>query len=271
MSISMLRPSGSHCCQQTDQDVESDRSIQTVAADRLVPPPRPNTTPLKDGCADNWSWDNWAKSHEVLFLDRQHMVAQFHANWSNGTAAVRGNKTLNYGVHYWEVSVSQRVFGTSMMFGVCTKHARLHANAFLNLLGEDDQSWGLSHKGLLWHDGKWKQFSRPFRENQPTTIGMLFNWYRGTLSYYKDGELLGVAFHGLNIQEDLFPVVASTAAKTEMTLGVRLRSFDSLQDRCRSVIAQYCRNNGIDQLPLPNKIRTYIKEVLYGSQPLEAF
>jgi hypothetical protein len=33
-----------------------------------------------------------------------------------------------------------------MMFGVGTKKARLHVDAFVNMLGEDDQSWGLSHK-----------------------------------------------------------------------------------------------------------------------------
>ncbi len=34
-----------------------------------------------------------------------------------------------------------------MMFGVATKRARLHVDAFVNILGEDNQSWGLSHKG----------------------------------------------------------------------------------------------------------------------------
>ncbi len=36
-----------------------------------------------------------------------------------------------------------------MMFGVATKKARLHVDAFVNLLGEDSQSWGLSHKGNI--------------------------------------------------------------------------------------------------------------------------
>ena len=262
----MLRPGGSHCCQQTDQDVATE--TRTDPRKRSLRCPL-SDTPLKAGCAEHWTWDRWGKSHEVRLLDRQQLVAQFHPNWSNGTAAVRGNKPLNYGVHYWEVCVSQRVFGTSMMFGVCTKHARLHVSAFTNLLGEDAHSWGLSHKGLLWHNGRWQQFAPPFRENQPTTIGMLFEWHNGTLSLYNDGKLLGVAFRGLNIHEELYPAIASTAAKTEMTLGLRLRGFDSLQDRCRSVIAQYCRNNDIDELPLPSTIRSYIKEVLYGHEPWE--
>jgi hypothetical protein len=33
-----------------------------------------------------------------------------------------------------------------MMFGVGTKKARLHVDAFVNMLGEDEHSWGFSHK-----------------------------------------------------------------------------------------------------------------------------
>ena len=42
--------------------------------------------------------------------------------------------------------MSQRIFGTSMMFGIGTREARLHVDAFVNMLGEDEHSWGLSHK-----------------------------------------------------------------------------------------------------------------------------
>lgn len=34
-----------------------------------------------------------------------------------------------------------------MMFGIGTRKARLHVNSFTNLLGEDENGWGLSHKG----------------------------------------------------------------------------------------------------------------------------
>lgn len=36
-----------------------------------------------------------------------------------------------------------------MMFGIGNKKARLHVNSFTNLLGEDENGWGLSHKGEL--------------------------------------------------------------------------------------------------------------------------
>jgi len=40
------------------------------------------------------------------------------------------------------------------MFGVASSSARLHVDAFINLLGEDEHSWALSHKGTLWHRGR---------------------------------------------------------------------------------------------------------------------
>lgn len=84
------------------------------------------------------------------------------------------------------------------MFGIGTEYTSLHANAFQNLLGEDSHSWGLSHKGLIWHAGIGHRYTKCFNENQATTIGILFDGIDGTLTYYKDGICLGVAFRGLN-------------------------------------------------------------------------
>lgn len=103
------------------------------------------------------------------------------------------------------------------MFGIGTKAARLHVNSFTNLLGEDKNGWGLSHKGLIWHNGCTKQFCNRFKENEATKIGILFDGIAGTLTYYKDDLCLGIAFRGLNeVREPLYPIVCSTAAKTEM-------------------------------------------------------
>lgn len=219
---------------------------------------------MLQGCDDYWAWNKKDKSHEVKLLGTRQQTAHFHPNWSNGTAGVRGTRCLNYGTHYWEVKVSQRLFGTSMMFGVGTKHARLHVDAFVNLVGEDDQSWGLSHKGVAWHSGKRRNFTKPFHENEATTVGILFDWSKGTLSYFKDGESLGVAFTGLNrVNQELYPIVCSTAAKTEMTLGRRRRMYHNLQDRCRAAIMSKVKEEKhIDCLPLPNKMRSFLKDTL---------
>lgn len=221
--------------------------------------------PLKHGCEDQWCWNRKDKSHEVCLFGPKLRTAHFHPNWSKGTAGVRGTKAVNNGRYYWEIRVSQRVFGTSMMFGIGTRKARLHVDAFVNMLGEDEHSWGLSHKGMLWHNGKWTQYTKPFRENEATTVGLLFDGIQGTLTYYKDGQCLGVAFTGLNdIDEPLYPIVCSTAAKTEMTLGVLRRDFLNLQDRCRAVIRRHIHDghNSIEMMNLPNRLKAYLVEDL---------
>jgi SPRY domain-containing SOCS box protein 3 len=155
-----------------------------------------------------------------------------------------------------------------MMFGIGTKKARLHVDAFVNMLGEDEASWGLSHKGLLWHGGRHKQYIKCFKENIATTIGLYFDGVAGTLTYFKDGVCLGVAFTGLNeVAEPLYPIVCSTAAKTEMALGVLKRDFVNLQDRCRAtILAQLTHEEQIEQLCLPLRIKQYISEGLENFQ-----
>ena len=229
------------------------------------PPPPP---PLASGCEDHWSWNKNDKSHEVHLYGPKQRIAHFHPNWSHSTAGVRGTRVLNGGRYYWEVNVSQRIFGTSMMFGVGTRRARLHVDAFVNMLGEEEASWGLSHKGLLWHAGHSKTYIKPFRENVATTIGIYFDGISGNLTFYKDGQCLGVAFAGLqDVTEPLYPIVCSTAAKTEMALGVLKRDFLSLQDRCRAtVLAHLTHEEQIDRLKLPLRIKHFISEGLENFQ-----
>lgn len=221
-----------------------------------------DSVPLRHGCADSWCWNRRDRSPEVRLYGPGMSVAYFHPNWSSGTAGVRGNRILNNGRYYWELRVSQRIFGTSMMFGIGTRKARLHADAFMNLLGEDEHGWGMSHKGLLWHAGKWNHYTKPFKENEATSVGVLFDGIAGTLTYYKDGVCLGVAFKGLNeIQEPLYPIVCSTAAKTEMSLTEMRRDFVNLQDRCRAEIVKRLKSKrDIEDLMLPPSIRTYLGE-----------
>ncbi|PSN35452.1 SPRY domain-containing SOCS box protein 3 [Blattella germanica] len=220
--------------------------------------------PLRHGCEDHWTWNRRDRSHEVRLYGPGFRVAHFHPNWSNGTAGVRGTRILNNGRYYWELRISQRIFGTSMMFGVGTKRARLHVDAFMNLLGEDEHGWGLSHKGSLWHGGRRTHYTKPFRENEATTVGVLFDGIAGTITYYKDGTCLGVAFKGLNeVREPLYPIVCSTAAKTEMTLTLMKRDFVNLQDRCRAVILKRVNSQTeLDKLALPPRIKDYLSEPL---------
>lgn len=133
---------------------------------------------------------------------------------------------------YWEIKITDRIFGTSMMFGIGTEHCKLDSSEFVDLIGRDEHGWGLSHKGRLWHNNKSIEYTKPFAENKPTTIGMLFDGENGTLTYYKDGDCLGVAFRDLHlVPHRLYPMVCSTAAKTEMTLANMRRDYLNLKDR----------------------------------------
>ena len=134
-----------------------------------------------------------------------------------------------------------------------------------------------SHKGLLWHNGQWQSYTRPFRENESTTVGILFDSREGTLTYFKDGVSLGIAFTGLQlIKEDLFPMISSTAAKTEMKLKNMRREYYDLQDRyslilylqkyyilfwnrCRDTILKSLKNStDMTALQLPKTILMYL-------------
>ena len=186
---------------------------------------------------------------------------------------MRGTRVLNGGRYYWEIAVYPRIYGTSMMFGIGTKKARLQAShlglgdelgwGWVNLLGEDEHSWALSHKGLLWHRGEHKQYTKAFTEHPGVVIGLYFDGILGTLTYFKDDVCLGVAFTNLqNVTEPLFPIVCSSAHNTMISVWNMKREYMSLQDRCRAAILSSLCSPGleIDQLNLPHTVKQFIRE-----------
>ena len=69
-----------------------------------------------------------------------------------------------------------------------------------------------------------------------TTIGLYFDGVAGTLTYYKDGMCLGVAFTGLqDVTEPLYPIVCSTAYRTG---GVNITNGSQLQYEFK--LLQFC-------------------------------
>lgn len=62
-------------------------------------------------CDDKWAFSKRDRSQEV-YLSNSYRTAHFHPNWSKGTAGIRGTRILNNGRYFWELKVSQRVFGT---------------------------------------------------------------------------------------------------------------------------------------------------------------
>ncbi|KAH9401121.1 hypothetical protein TYRP_002711 [Tyrophagus putrescentiae] len=218
--------------------------------------------PTIHGFTDKFKWSRRAQPEAAVVSGKGARVV-FHPKWSNGTAGIRGNKPVNRlrSKCYWEILVKDRVFGTSMMFGLTTRSAALQNGSFTNLIGEDEWGWGLSHKGLIWHNGKWKVYTKPFRENRSTVIGCLYNGVDGTLTFFKDGQSLGVAFTGLHlVSEPLYPTVSSTAAKTEFCFLLAQREFSNLQERCRQVIRSNIRSEqAIQSLELPDRLVRYVE------------
>ena len=126
--------------------------------------------------------------------------------------------------------------------------------------GADKHSWGLSYKGTIWHEGNSQNYCEPFYE-QTTVIGVHLNLYDGTLAFYKNGRNLGVAFRDINMVEGpLYPIISSTAALTEIEVGLRTCRYLSLQEKCCATIAKKLNSgNDVEQLPLPTMIREHLK------------
>lgn len=181
---------------------------------------------------------------------------------SRGTAAVRGNKGFTHGKHYWEVKLSS-VYGTSVMVGVCTKEAALETKnyEFVNLLGKDDESWGLSYKGTVWHSGQSWQYCEPFYDS--TVIGILLDMDEGTLTFYKNGKSLGIAFYEINkMATELFPTVSSTATLTEIELQRCSCRYQKLQDLCLMTVRKHVSASNIDSLTLPPTLQRSLKQCI---------
>jgi len=200
-------------------------------------------------------------------LSPDRLSVLFHREYSRGTAAVRGTLALTTTtIRYWEIHASHRVFGTALMFGVGQRHARLHVDHhFCQLVGGVDASaWGLCHKGSIWHDGlAARNYCAPFDEHTPTVVGMLFDGPAGTLAYYRDGIPLGVAFYGLRDYCPLYPMVSSTAARSELRIGMRRRAVhvECLAQRTMNGIIGGLRSRAdVDRLPLPDHLQSALRQ-----------
>ncbi|KAM8939160.1 SPRY domain-containing SOCS box protein 3-like [Pelodytes ibericus] len=221
--------------------------------------------PLHGGYVEeDWVWDGNGQSLAAELSPCQRAV-YFHTDpvlESGGTAGIRGNTGFVQGEHYWEVEFLEPPSGLSVMVGVGTGRAALHAGSFeyINLLGQDAESWGLSYKGTVWHRGSGFQYTEPFYERR-TVIGIHLNLEEGTLEFYRNRQSLGRAFTGLHmVRSPLYPMVSSTSPGTELALGIRCCTLPSLQERCLSTLAHALAQKDLaDLLPLPVAVRWKLK------------
>lgn len=178
----------------------------------------------------DWVWDEKC-SATGAFLSCENRKVSFHSDYSCGTAAIRGNKELTEGQHFWEVKMTSPVYGTDMMVGIGTLEVNLDKfkYSFGSFLGHDEDSWGLSYTGLFQHKGDKVKFSSRF--GQGSIIGVHLDTWRGTLTFYKNRQCIGVAATKLQ-NKKFFPMVCSTAAKSSMKVIRACYTPTSLQYLC---------------------------------------
>lgn len=125
------------------------------------------------------------------------------------------------------------------MVGVGTNKARLEMTGFHSLLGRDQESWGFSYKGNLYHNGETRQYSQGF--TQGSIVGIHHDSWKGTLQFFLDKRPLGLAFVGLQNKE-LYPMASSSAAQSGMRLIHSSSMPVSLQLECLSSLTQTQRD-----------------------------
>lgn len=207
----------------------------------------------------DWQWQSASNKSSTIYSTDKRTVL-FHAECEScfETDATRGNRPLKKNAFtYWEISLlNNQINGTSIQIGIGNDKARLNSLGYLNILGSDANSYGLTHNGKLWHKNESRNFCAAWNEPQ-VTIGCLFNGYTGQLSYYKNGILLGVAFDNINMSEPLYPMISSTVAQSAFRLTLACETFPSLRDLCRKTIVAEAVN--LEQERLPESVLAFLK------------
>ncbi len=124
------------------------------------------------------------------------------------------------------------------------------SSSFTNLIGIDQHGWGLSHHGLLWHNGIARSYlSQPMDTLQPVLIGLEFDGDARTLSYTINNQSMGIAFHSIPNNLPIYPAVSSTSAQSTMILKHCCKICSSLRELCLKMIkSSELRENISDQL-----------------------
>ena len=206
----------------------------------------------------DWTWDTTSRSPSVLLVQFNTQII-FHPTYSSGTASVFGSLPLvSPNHHYWEVKMLSPVYGTDVMVGLATKdiNTTYHTHSFASLLGHDSHSWGFSYQGFVQHGGKKNVYGS--RWGKGNTVGVHYDSWRGTVEFYLDRKPLGLAFTGLKGKE-VFPIVSSTAAKSEMKLVTAQSFANNLQFSCLKRLADKLPGSSILNLYLPPGLRSFIQ------------
>ena len=222
---------------------------------------------LQNSCVEYWSWDRNDQQTDVIFQGGCNPSITF-----NKDEMIYGTNALNSDWHYWEVKLENPAtngFLGNTSLGVVTAKAVVDSRKRKNY-SLYDESWMQSTRfSILNQQGVLHQRSIPRqRKFPPAIIGMFLDRQQGTLSYYVDGEPLGVKYRGLEqVEDELFPAILSNIG-VKATLFRRLRNYHSLQDRCRGAILKEllykCSTKpNTDLLPLPTRMKDFLNDGLW--------
>ncbi|KAL4098481.1 hypothetical protein QTP88_023086 [Uroleucon formosanum] len=166
-----------------------------------------------------WGWDPLESNTDVNISDDTLKVV-IHPKSSHGTGAVRGDMPFVPGhIYYWEIKVDGSPMATDMIVGVGTKDFDLESskNEYTSLIGSDEKSWGYSYRGVKHHGGESLMYGQSY-DRGDALIGVRLDMSRGTLEFFHNRIPLGVAFEKLNNTHLLYPMVCSTACRTNFTI-----------------------------------------------------
>ena len=206
----------------------------------------------------DWTWDTTTRSQSVRLVQFNTQII-FHPTYSAGTASVFGSlPLLTPHHHYWEVKMLSPVYGTDVMVGLATKaiNTTSHTHSFASLLGHDSHSWGFSYQGFVQHGGKKVAYGS--RWGKGNTVGVHYDSWRGTVEFYLDRKPLGLACTGL-LGKEVFPIVSSTAAKSEMKLVTAQSFSNNLQFSCLKKLSDKLPGSNILNLCMPPGLRSFIQ------------
>jgi SPRY domain-containing SOCS box protein 3 len=219
-----------------------------------------------------WKWSKSTKIDSTTVLLDNNKRILFHPRTSSSTQVILADHPLPLnGKHYWEIYMPA-VYGTSIMFGIASKlkkiflkiiiifnylanEQQLISSSFTNLIGSDQHGWGLSHQGLLWHNGISSSYlSQPMETLRPILVGLEFDADARTLSYIINNQSNGIAFRGIPKNVLIYPAVSSTSAQSTMILKHCCKICSSLREICLKTLKTSGLRENINYQLLPRHL-----------------
>eukprot|EP01090_Pellita_catalonica_P023749 TRINITY_DN994_c0_g1_i2.p1 TRINITY_DN994_c0_g1~~TRINITY_DN994_c0_g1_i2.p1 ORF type:complete len:330 (+),score=60.17 TRINITY_DN994_c0_g1_i2:515-1504(+) len=138
-------------------------------------------------------WDRSWHGQHIKIEDGGRTAKKMSTGWY---AIVFGDTGFTSGVHYWEIKVQSK----ECHIGISLKTT----NGMDNYLGAQNTGWAYVYSGHT-KNGNYLSYASGF--NKGDKIGVRLDIPRKTLSFYKNGTALGVAFTNIPQNTRLYPAV----------------------------------------------------------------